>query len=184
MGKTPVLTVKDRLQSYAFSCGLLIVHYRGSITGGRISYKCVHHGEAPIDPQMLVSNPSHIPDHRGQLQFVEAAYQMEEHLAQQPAHIAAQRAREFQQAATRLHQKWSDSQANFNTTILPTASLSFRTQFCTSSGRITTTDPRKGLRRGPTGAELAECELHRQQVIVHTNQENETQDIIVVQKKS
>lgn len=38
---------KTRLQSYAFSCGFLIVHYRGSVKGGHISYKCVHHGTTP-----------------------------------------------------------------------------------------------------------------------------------------
>ena len=38
---------KNQLQSYAFSCGFLVVHFRGSIKTGRISYKCVHHGEAP-----------------------------------------------------------------------------------------------------------------------------------------
>ena len=38
---------KARLQSYAFSCKFLIVQYRGSAKGGRISYKCVHHGETP-----------------------------------------------------------------------------------------------------------------------------------------
>ena len=41
------IAAKDRLQSYAFSCGFLIVHYRGSVKGGRISYKCVHHGKTP-----------------------------------------------------------------------------------------------------------------------------------------
>ena len=40
---------KDRLQANAFSCGFLIIHYSGSVKGGRISYKCVHHdhGETP-----------------------------------------------------------------------------------------------------------------------------------------
>ena len=38
-----------------------------------------------------------ILDHRGQQQFVEAAYEMEAHLEQQPAHIAAHRAHEFQE---------------------------------------------------------------------------------------
>ena len=46
-----------------------------------------------------------IPDHRGQQPFVEAAYRLEEHLARQPAHIAAQRDREFEQAASALHQR-------------------------------------------------------------------------------
>ena len=37
----------SRQTSYAFSCGFLISHYRGSVKGGRISYKCVHYGESP-----------------------------------------------------------------------------------------------------------------------------------------
>ena len=43
IGEDPV-AARDRLQSYAFGCGFLIVHYRGSITSGRISYKYVHRG--------------------------------------------------------------------------------------------------------------------------------------------
>ena len=45
-------------------------------------------------------------------------------------------------------------------------------------------DLRQGILRGPTGAELAENELHRQQVIDASNQAtgNETQDVIVVQR--
>ena len=38
---------KARLQSYAFSCEFLIVQYRGSTKGGRISYKYVHHSATP-----------------------------------------------------------------------------------------------------------------------------------------
>ena len=38
---------RNRLQCYAFSCGFLVVHYRGSVKEGRISYKCVHHGKNP-----------------------------------------------------------------------------------------------------------------------------------------
>lgn len=45
-GQDPTVA-KNRLQSYAFSCGFLVVHFRGSTKDGRISYKCVHHGEAP-----------------------------------------------------------------------------------------------------------------------------------------
>ena len=41
------IVARDRLQAYAFSCGFLISHYRGSVKGGRISYKCVHYGESP-----------------------------------------------------------------------------------------------------------------------------------------
>ena len=43
--------------------------------------------------------------------------------------------------------------------------MSFRTQFRASTGRVPTSDPRKGSRHCPAGAELAECELHRQQAI-------------------
>ena len=45
---------------------------------------------------------SQIPDHRGQQPFVKAAYGIEDYLARQPAHIAAQRAREFEQTAATL----------------------------------------------------------------------------------
>ena len=41
------MAARDRRESYAFSTGFLIVHYRGSVKGGRISYKCVHYGETP-----------------------------------------------------------------------------------------------------------------------------------------
>ena len=45
-GQDPTV-VRNRLQSYAFSYWFLVVHFRGSMKSGRISYKCVHHGEAP-----------------------------------------------------------------------------------------------------------------------------------------
>ena len=45
-GQDPV-AAKYRLQSYAFSCGFLIVQYRGSIKSRSISYKCAHYGDTP-----------------------------------------------------------------------------------------------------------------------------------------
>ena len=67
-----------------------------------------------------------------------------------------------------------------HTAILSTPPVNFRTQFRTSAGRISSIDPRQGLRRGPTGAEL----VQRQQAIHYVNQVagNETQDVIVVQR--
>ena len=58
-----------------------------------------------------------------------------------------------------LCKKWIEDQDEFCTTSLPTPPISFRTQFRTGRAR------RADLRRGLTGAELAE---------------NETQDVIVV----
>ena len=136
------------------------------------------------EPSSSTIVPAQIPDHRGHQKFVETAYQIEEYLVQQPAHIAAERSREFQQTATALRKKWTESHLEFNTVILPTPPVSFRTQFRTSNGRISSTDPRQGPRRAPTGSELAENELHRQQVIDHAAEvaENETQDVIVLRK--
>ena len=133
---------------------------------------------APSGPDLLIS------DHRGEQQFVKTAYKVEQYLAQQPAHISAQIAREFQEATTALRRKWSETQVGFHTAILPTSPVSFRTQFWTSAGRVSSIDPRQGLRRGPTKAKLAESELQCQQTIDYVNQvaENETQDVTVVQK--
>ena len=137
--------------------------------------------ESSSSPTTLAA---HISDHCGQQKFVDTAYQIEEYLVQQPAHIAAERSREFQQTTTALRKKWDETHLEFNTLILPTPPVSFRTQFRTSNGRISSTDPRQGPRRAPTGSELAENELHRQQVIDHANEvaENETQDVIVLRK--
>ena len=98
---------------------------------------------------------------------------MEAYLKQQPAYIAAERAQQFQVATTTLRKKWIEQEES-PTVILPTPPVSFRTQFRTST---------KDIRRSLTGAEVAEKELHRQQVIdqTHRVEQNETQDVIVVQ---
>ena len=130
-----------------------------------------------------------ILDHQGQQQSVEAAYEMEAHLEQQPAHIAAQRAHEFQETTAALRRRWIETQEESHNTVqvLPTPPVSFRTQFRTSTKNNTS-------KRGLTGAELAENELQRQQAIDHidhiepaaenetqeTQDVNETQDAIVV----
>ena len=67
-----------------------------------------------------------------------------------------------------------------HTTILPTIPVSFRIQSQSSSGRTNSTDPHQGLLRGPAGAEFAENELHRQQVIEAA--ESETQGVLVVRR--
>ena len=77
-----------------------------------------------------------IPDHRGQQPFVETAHRMEEYLARQPAHIAAQKARGFKQSVATLYRQWDQTEPEFRTTILPIPPVSFRTQFRTSNGRI------------------------------------------------
>lgn len=123
---------------------------------------------------------SHIPDHRGQQNFVEAAYEMEAYLNQQPAYIAADRAQQFQAATMTLRRKWIEQEES-QTAILPTPPVSFRTQFRTSTKRTSSIDTRRGL----TGAEVAEKELYRQQVIdqTHRVEQNETQDVIIVQRQ-
>ena len=136
-----------------------------------------------MENRSKLSPTSQIPDHRGQQRVVEAAYRMEEHLAQQPAHIAAQRAREFKQATTALRRQWNKTEVEFHLQSPLHPLLAFRTQFRTSSGRITSIDPRQGHRRGPTGAELAENELKCQQAVDFANAaENETQEVIVVRR--
>ena len=98
---------------------------------------------------------------------------MEAYLEQQPAYIAADRAQQFQEATTTLRKKWIEQEES-QTAILPTPPVSFRTQFRTAT---------KDIKRGLTGAEVVEKELHRQQVIdqTHRVEENETQDVIIVQ---
>ena len=83
-----------------------------------------------------------------------------------------------------MRKKWNETQIEFHTGILPTPLVSFCTQFRSSTGRISSVDPRQGPRIGPRGAELAENKLQRQQVIDYANQvaENETQEVTVVQR--
>ena len=56
---------------------------------------------------------------------------MEEYLARQPVHIAAQKAREFKQSVATLYRQWDQTETEFCTTILPTPPVSFCTQFRT-----------------------------------------------------
>ena len=67
-----------------------------------------------IENKRKLSLTAQIPDHRGQQKFVEAAYRMEEHLAQQSAHTAAQRACEFEQATTALRRQWNKTEVEFH----------------------------------------------------------------------
>ena len=83
---------------------------------------------------------------------------MEDYLARRPAHIAAQRFREFEQTVVTLQRQWSQKEPGFRTTILPTAPVGFHTQFRSSSERISMADPCQSILRGPTGAEN---KLHR-----------------------
>ena len=91
---------------------------------------------APSGPTASSGPDLLIPDHRGQQKFFEAAYKVEQYLAQQPAHISAQIARQFQDSTAALR----------HTAILPAPPVNFRTQFRTSDGRVSSIDPRQGLR--------------------------------------
>lgn len=46
---------------------------------------------------------AHIPDHRGQQPFVSAAYGIEDYLARQPAHVAAQEPRSLSKLLLHYH---------------------------------------------------------------------------------
>ena len=97
-----------------------------------------------------------------------------EYLVQQPAHICCRELESSNKLQLLCVKNGMKTHLEFNTVTLPTRPVSFRTQFRTH----------QGLRREPTGSELAENELHRQQVMVHENEvaDNKTWDVIVLQE--
>ncbi|KAF8464153.1 hypothetical protein BDZ91DRAFT_730828 [Kalaharituber pfeilii] len=116
--------------------------------------------------------PNLLPDPQGRYNFVQTTYNLESHLAAQPAHIAAHQVRD-------IANSWKTP--TFPTTILPSPEPSFRTQFRTASGTPTSRNPKtKGTARGPTGAEVAEAELAKRRAI---QEHNHTQDVIVLQSR-
>lgn len=158
-------------------------------------------------------------NHRGHHLFVRSAYIMDEWLAQQPAHIAAQKSKEFEKIVERLQREWAEP--DHRTPILPTPPLSRKAQFkqnaasgpshlpsgiltpsssssihppahsggtslveltqdhyLTPLGSVTTRNPRKGKRRKPTAAEVAESQMERTRG--STQAGSEIQDSIVL----